>query len=214
MRRRMAWPTTLILTLVVGALGGCEADPLESMNEASPDGGPADSGPVDPTACLDPAYDPGPCMPGEGRQLGEYPATHISEPDEITWEDSPPASGPHRPAWARWGEYSYLPPERWLHNLEHGGVALLYHPCAPAETIDALRAIAQARPDDDRGFFRWVMTPYADLPSAVAVVAWEWRYLAPCVDADEIGAFIDRNYRQAPEDVQGDGSFEDGWIGR
>ena len=24
---------------------------------------------------------------------------------------------------------SYLPPERWQHNLEHGSVVLLYHPC-------------------------------------------------------------------------------------
>jgi len=26
--------------------------------------------------------------------------------------------GNHRPLWAVWGEYLYLPPQRWLHNLE------------------------------------------------------------------------------------------------
>jgi len=27
-------------------------------------------------------------------------------------------SGSHRPAWARYGEYKFLPKQRWLHNLE------------------------------------------------------------------------------------------------
>ena len=26
--------------------------------------------------------------------------------------------GDHRPNWARYGEYLYVPPQRWLHNLE------------------------------------------------------------------------------------------------
>lgn len=37
-------------------------------------------------------------------------------------------SGPHRPLWPVYGEYVYLPPQRWLHALEvnitllHGNV--------------------------------------------------------------------------------------------
>lgn len=27
-------------------------------------------------------------------------------------------SGPHRPIWAKYGEYKFLPRERWLHNAE------------------------------------------------------------------------------------------------
>ena len=29
--------------------------------------------------------------------------------------------------------FRYLPPERWQHNLEHGVVVLLYHPCLNAD---------------------------------------------------------------------------------
>lgn len=80
-------------------------------------------------------------------------------------------SGPHRPAWPRFGEYTYLPPQRWLHALEvccivqmsllwevsfhkldhfvnisslifqHGGVVMLYHPCAHPLEVERLRRI-------------------------------------------------------------------------
>jgi len=31
-------------------------------------------------------------------------------------------SGPHRPLWPVYGEYLYLPPQRWVHSLEVGYV--------------------------------------------------------------------------------------------
>jgi len=37
----------------------------------------------------------------------------------ISYEgQNPPLRGDHRPAWALYGEYLYIPPQRWLHNLE------------------------------------------------------------------------------------------------
>jgi len=27
-------------------------------------------------------------------------------------------SGPHRPLWPKYGEYAYVPPQRWLHSIE------------------------------------------------------------------------------------------------
>ncbi len=89
---------------------------------------------------------------------------------------------------------------------------MLYHPCAPAETIAALRALVRARPEGEA--LRWVMTPYADLPTAVALVAWEWRYQAHCIQAEEVNLFIDRYHAQGPEDVAGDGGYAEGWVGR
>ena len=35
----------------------------------------------------------------------------------------------------------YLPPQRWLHSLEHGAVVLLYHPCAHEKGVDELRQL-------------------------------------------------------------------------
>ncbi|MCC6622047.1 MAG: DUF3105 domain-containing protein [Deltaproteobacteria bacterium] len=143
----------------------------------------------------------------------EIGAAHVPEPTPISYTSEPPSSGDHRPAWARWGEYDYLPPQRWLHNLEHGGIALLYDPCVASELVDALREFARARPDDASGPFRWVLTPYPGLPTPIAAVAWETTWESQCVDAS-LGAFVDSFYRQAPEDVASDGSYTTGWIGR
>lgn len=44
-------------------------------------------------------------------------------------------SGPHRPLWAAFGEYEFLPLQRWIHNLEHGGIVALYHPCANSDQV-------------------------------------------------------------------------------
>ncbi|XP_048375235.1 tumor protein p53-inducible protein 13 isoform X2 [Sphaerodactylus townsendi] len=53
-------------------------------------------------------------------------------------------SGSRRPFGAAPGEYLYCPPQRWLHNLKHGGVAFLYHPCAHPSLRGQLTLLARA----------------------------------------------------------------------
>jgi hypothetical protein len=145
------------------------------------------------------------------------PSSHVDDALPLTWEDSPPSSGPHRARWARWGTYSYLSPARWLHNLEHGGVAILHDPCLAESDVAALRAWANARPGDDTGRFRWVLTPYPGLPTPVAVVAWEEVLSLSCwrlSDEAAVSDFLQAHYRTAPEDVPFDGGYERGWLGR
>ncbi|MCB9549671.1 MAG: DUF3105 domain-containing protein [Myxococcales bacterium] len=165
-------------------------------------------------ACHDPAWRPGACVAGAGEfNDGEGNQQHIADDQVIPpYPISPPSSGAHRSRWARWGEYVSLPPQRWLHNLEHGGIAFLYHPCAPPEMVQALRDLIQARPEGDA--LLYILTPYADMEHAIAVVAWEWRYQADCVRPDEIGLFIDRFHGQGPEAVAADGAYSEGFIGR
>lgn len=205
MRARSLAPSPLVLVL---CLVGCDGD------VDPPDAGVRSEAGVASMLCEDPGWTPGPCAAGAAQAVPGEGAAHVAEPEVITWTAVPPASGPHRGQWARWGEYSELGPERWLHNLEHGGIAFLYHPCSDPAVVDGLRAIARAMPDDDTGAFRWILAPYPDLPSAVAVVAWEWAYSAECVQADEIEAFIGQRYRRAPEDVRSDGAYSENWLGR
>jgi hypothetical protein len=144
-------------------------------------------------------------------------ADHIPDDQPLSWEDSPPSSGAHRARWARWGAYTYLSPARWLHNLEHGGVAILYDPCLPEADVATLRAWANARPDDEMGPFRWVLTPYPGLETPVALVAWEETLLLPCWRASDVEAalaFLATHYRTAPEDFPFDGGYDRGWLGR
>ena len=141
-------------------------------------------------------------------------AGHYNNPIGLCYDESPPSSGPHRSMWGRWGEYEYMPPQRYIHNLEHGGIAILYHPCVEKEIVDSLRTLACSIPDDDGGEFRWVLTPYVDLPSNIAVVAWEWTYLNDCFDAVTINEFIDEHYRNAPEDFYYNGSYDTLYVGK
>lgn len=141
-------------------------------------------------------------------------AGHFNNPIGLCYDEDPPSSGPHRPMWGRWGEYQYMPPQRYIHNLEHGGIVLLYHPCAPSELIDSLRSIACSRAIDDGGDFRWILTPYVDLPSNIAIVAWEWTYLNDCFESESIEAFIDDHYRNAPEDFYYNGTYDTLYMGK
>ncbi|XP_075221091.1 uncharacterized protein LOC142324201 isoform X2 [Lycorma delicatula] len=47
-----------------------------------------------------------------------YHARHACMDKEIHYDSFLPTFGTHRPAWARYGEYKFLPRQRWLHNLE------------------------------------------------------------------------------------------------
>lgn len=217
-RHRVTWPFVWLLCSA-GGLGACSVADIDDGRDARADTASDTAAFSDRVgaSCTDPGWAPGPCGEPVETEAASVGADHVLEPTPIEYAVDPPSSGPHRPAWARWGEYDYLPPQRWVHNLEHGGVALLYHPCADAASVDALRAFAEARPEDDGGAFRWVLTPYVDLPSAVAVVAWEHTWTTECVDAgalESLSGFVDAHYRQASEDVASDGSYEDGWIGR
>lgn len=162
--------------------------------------------------CSEFNYQPGACVVGTELSPPLLPGIHVDLPTAITYADAPPSSGSHRPIWGQWGSYIFLPQQRWLHNLEHGGVAFLYNPCAPATLINALQTIAKTWPADDSGPFRWVFTPYPGLPSAIALVTWGHVYEANCVTSSEISAFIQANYRKAPEDEPFTGSYDELWL--
>ena len=68
-------------------------------------------------------------------------------------------SGDYRPLAPKYGEYKYLPPQRWIHALkvrnvdisnhtimypQYGAVVFLYHPCAPLEQVMTLKDIAKS----------------------------------------------------------------------
>jgi hypothetical protein len=53
---------------------------------------------------------------------------HIPYCTPISYLSNPPASGPHWPWPANWGMHAgIVPHEWWVHNLEHGGIVLLYN---------------------------------------------------------------------------------------
>ncbi len=152
------------------------------------------------------------------RNVATQESPHV-DPDAgpIAYLTNPPASGPHYPIWARWGAWPNLPRGYWVHNLEHGGVALLYNCPAGAcdATRDALVAAARTIPmdpacvptDAEPATVRVVITNDSEITTPIAGAAWGWLYAADCVDAASIRAFYARHAGMATENFCTDGLY-------
>eukprot|EP00928_Gymnodinium_smaydae_P072024 TRINITY_DN55462_c0_g1_i1.p1 TRINITY_DN55462_c0_g1~~TRINITY_DN55462_c0_g1_i1.p1 ORF type:complete len:495 (+),score=59.31 TRINITY_DN55462_c0_g1_i1:150-1487(+) len=169
------------------------------------------------------------------------PQKHVCVQRPIFYEDmntentvTPPMVGRHRERWPKWGEYEYLPPQRWLHGIEHGGFAFLYNHCLPPEDLCSIRRFIQKwkyrleRGDlqhskfrgADRGMgrnsgpaeFRFILTPFKDLQRALAVVSWGEMYMSKGFNEAALDEFITENYRKAWEDYQSPGKYNYTWV--
>ncbi|KAH7955959.1 hypothetical protein HPB52_005286 [Rhipicephalus sanguineus] len=101
----------------------------------------------------------------------------------------------HRPLWPVYGEYKYVPPQRWLHSIEHGAVVMLYHPCAPAWFVEKLRKLVR---DCLR---KHIITPHRrlSLERPLALVAWGCKLQMSHVNAREVIKFIKEHALRGPE---------------
>lgn len=118
---------------------------------------------------------------------------------DVVYEDEPPAGGPHDPCWADWGQHvdEVVPPENFVHNLEHGGVVFLWA-CEDCPEIDVIGETV-----DTLG--AWALgTRYPDLRWPFAAVAWGVRGHAECVEPDALRRFYTRHVDRAPESTPSD----------
>jgi hypothetical protein len=143
-----------------------------------------------------PSAAPGVPVPNEGW-------AHVPEGTPITYTSNPPASGPHYPVWARWEEHATTVARGyWVHNLEHGGIVLLYRPDAPAAVVASLVAAYRSLPADPLcGHSRALLTADPLLPRATAVVAADFVLLSDGVDAQAIRDFTVAHRNRAPESL-------------
>jgi hypothetical protein len=133
-------------------------------------------------------------------------AQHVAIGTHVTYDSNPPSSGPHYPIWAAYQAYDTpVPREYYVHDLEHGGVALLYKcdGACPA-ILDALTRVSNALPDDplcngEGVRVRTVITPDLLLDVPVAAAAWGWTYKADCPDLPSLTQFVKDHYGQGPE---------------
>jgi uncharacterized protein DUF3105 len=122
------------------------------------------------------------------------------------WNTNPPTSGPHYEIPAVWGEYTTpLNLAQLVHNLEHGGIYILYGPRVPASTVAELKSFYN---NHTRGT---ILAPLPSLGNQVALGAWTTvdasdptngtAHLAKCTsfDEDAFAAFFDAFQFQGPE---------------
>ncbi|XP_045171785.2 uncharacterized protein LOC123533892 isoform X2 [Mercenaria mercenaria] len=141
---------------------------------------------------------------------------HICLDSPIKYTTDLPLSGSHRPLWPKFGEYKYLPPQRWVHSLEHGAVALLYHPCMREEPeLAALKSLVR----DCLG--KHVITPYRNIPLHMpyAVLTYKHGLLISAFepkfegDVNLVIEFIKKYALEAPEThVLKDGQYSAGLV--
>src|SRR5919108_4063861 len=120
-----------------------------------------------------------------GRQIAdEGTPNHIDPSTSWTYKFYPPTSGPHYSvqgtAPVPWQTVDNLVEGQFVHNLEHGGIAILYN-CPSGEACTTLKNqlenyvknLAPIEPQYNE--IKMVMTPYArGMTKKVALVAWHY----------------------------------------
>ncbi|XP_063930790.1 uncharacterized protein LOC135142906 [Zophobas morio] len=132
-----------------------------------------------------------------------YSALHKCMSDPIDYNVVIPTFGTHRPLWAKYGEYTFLPRQRWVHNLEHGAVVMLYHPCADKNEVNMLRILVK------KCLYRHIITPYNLLTAErpLALVTWGHRLEMSKVAPELVLDFIRKHALKGPEQTARDGQY-------
>lgn len=112
-------------------------------------------------------------------------------------------SGSHRPVWPVYGEYTYVPVQRWLHNLEHGAIVAVYHPCVNKRQLDEFRKLVKSC------LYRHIITPYEILGAErpFALIAWGRSLEMSVVDHELVIGFIRMRALQGPEKMSKNGQY-------
>ena len=137
-------------------------------------------------------------MPNEGQE-------HILSDRAGTYKAPyPPTSGQHwGPNWAEWEMYDReLPPEVFVHNLEHGGIVILYRCDTPClQVIKDLGALYTTFPKGKYGKVKLTVAPDRKIKSPIVILAWTWLDELPKFDRERLLRFYRGHVDRGPEDV-------------
>ncbi len=129
---------------------------------------------------------------------------HVPVGTPTEYEHVPPASGPHYPITAPYGVYEEPVEEGlWVHNLEHGAIAVLYRCQIDCdEIVPQMEAIYEDLPNAAFGEVKLIALPYAGLVPKFMLVAWHWQEAMDSFEPERVREFyrdfIDRGPEQAP----------------
>ena len=143
-------------------------------------------------------------VPDEGRN-------HVDPSTTPTYKFYPPASGPHYNlqgyAPVAWGTDQSLLEGQYIHNLEHGGMAILYD-CSSGDACTTLKNqldnyvknLCPVEPLYNES--KCIMTPYAHgMQHKIALVAWDYIEWLDGYDQNAITKFYENHVDQGPEQI-------------
>jgi hypothetical protein len=192
----------LAVVLISGSGGGGGGQASASSNVLPSDGSVPDTELTD----LQRAADAASC------ELSENPATsrdHTADlSEQVEYEQNPPNSGRHFQVEAQDGAYEESPDVKELvHSQEHGRVVIWFKPDLPEDARASIKALY------DEDTYQMLLTPKADMPSAIAATAWGAEpqpngtgYSLACAEYNEqvfdaIRAFKDEHRSNGPEPI-------------
>lgn len=134
-----------------------------------------------------------------------YHSSEVCMNETIEYDETIPTFGSYRPHWAKYGEYKYLPVQRWMHNLKNGAIVMLYHPCANKLQVDRLKELVK------NCLLRYIITPSTRLSKdrPLALVAWSKSLEFSVTDNEIIKDFIKTSALQGPENNETDGEYNE-----
>ncbi|MBW3568528.1 DUF3105 domain-containing protein [Candidatus Parcubacteria bacterium] len=112
-----------------------------------------------------------------------------------------PSSGPHAQQPTNWGIHeTEVPPETFVHNLEHGGVVIAYKPDLPQDQIEKLKALFG--PPYSRENFqpsKALVMPRASNSKPIQLASWTKTYELDEFNEDLLVQFYLANIGKSPE---------------
>lgn len=123
------------------------------------------------------------------------------------YSSTPATSGQHWTTPASWGVYTGAAPaveSQVVHNLEHGGIVIWYQPAQlDADGVRALTDYVQQQMRSAK--FKVILSPWtgADFGAPIAVTSWTWLLKLDSTDIDQVRAFLEDHYGEAPEPLGG-----------
>jgi len=142
-------------------------------------------------------------VPTLGTHQTDLGNAHINPGQKGNYPSLPPTSGEHwnqaGVAPAPWGvKTAQLPFEVTTHNLEHGGIVIVYNGLTPDQVSSLQTVVGSLRTN---GFNKIILEPYADLTGGkIALTAWNWILKLPAPDDPTIVNFVRQHTDgEAPE---------------
>lgn len=137
---------------------------------------------------------PGVPVPNEG-------AEHVAVGAPLTYRSNPPSSGPHYAGTAPWSfSEAEVSQGLWVHNLEHGGIVLLYKcPQDCSELKGQLRSLYNKFRPSRLGYVKLLIAPDNSIEGSIAALAWDRRDTLESFDEDRLRRFYDSFLEHGPE---------------
>ena len=144
-----------------------------------------------------------------GVQHASQEAKHIAQgQSHEAYNSDPASSGPHyadASAPAQWGVYAQeVPDEVFLHNEEHGGVAITYKPDLPKDQLEKLQKLF-APPYSNKDFkpSKAILTVRTKNTKAIELASWNWTLSLDQYDEATISKFYLQHVGKSPEAAAG-----------